>query len=104
VGLISPQEREETMKDKEKLIIEGAFDEGYTASEASLIVSHNSNKKVTPMDIRKLAEKGVFDSILKTKTMRLYNKPQVNNYIAEDRGVKAGRAAKERARSKKSDK
>jgi hypothetical protein len=77
--------------------------EGYTAGQAAEVMMRNSGKVVTPMDVRKLAEKGVIGSILINPRLRLYNKEQVDKYVVEDRGVKAGRAARARARAKSSE-
>jgi hypothetical protein len=75
--------------------------EGYTAEQAARILSRNSNRAVAPDYVRKLAQKGKIVSILINPRLRLYNKEDINGYIVEERGVKAGRAAQDRAQSKR---
>lgn len=73
--------------------------EGYTAGQAAKIMTRNSHRPVSPDYIRKLAQKGMIRAIHINVRLSLYNKEDVDGYIVEERGKKAGRAAHHRAQS-----
>jgi hypothetical protein len=87
------------MGDEQKEQLTGALSEGYTAGQAAEILSRKSGRPVKPDYVRKLAQKGVIRSIPINQRLSLYNKEDVDVYIVEERGKKAGRAARARARS-----
>lgn len=76
----------------------GTLAEGYTAGQAAAIMSKNSGRHVEPDYVRKLAQKGVIRAIRINARLSLYNKEDVDGYRVEERGTKAGRAARGRAK------
>lgn len=75
--------------------------DGYTAGQAAQIMSKNSGRAVSPDLVKKLGQRGVIKRIPAQSNLNLYNKEDVKAYIVEERGTKAGRAAKERAKTKR---
>src|SRR5439155_5228123 len=76
------------------------YPEGYTARQAAEILSRNSGRAVSPDLVKKLGQSGVIRSIKVHYNLNLYNKEDVNAYKVEERGAKAARAAKDRAKTK----
>ena len=93
--------------------------EGYTSQQAAEIMTRNRIDKfkqdnhrqklteeelaalaVSPDYVRKLVEKKKIRAVRVNSRLSLYNKEDVEGYIVEDRGKKAGRAAQSRAKSK----
>ena len=91
--------------------------EGYTSQQAAEIMTRSRiNKfkqdnnrqelteeelaalKVEPDYVRKLVEKRKIRAVKVNNRLSLYNKEDVEGYIVEDRGKKAGRAAQTRAK------
>jgi hypothetical protein len=64
----------------------------YTAGDAAKQLSKNSNRHIDPAYVRQLAEKGLVETLPLGPRTTLYKKEQIDNYIVELRGVKAGRA------------
>ena len=64
----------------------------YTSAEAAKRLSENSKRHIDPAYVRQLAEKGLVDTLSLGARAKLYKKEQIDNYIVEPRGVKAGRA------------
>jgi len=79
---------------------ESILSEGYTAGQAAKIMEQNSGRPVSPDLVKKLGQKGVIRTIVVNTRMKLYNKEDVNSYRVEDRGKKAARAARARAKLK----
>ena len=72
--------------------------DGYTAGQAAEIMSRNSGgRRVSPDLVKKLAQNGVIRSTKINSRLNVYNKQDVEHYIVEDRGKKAGKAAQTRA-------
>lgn len=74
--------------------------EWYSASAAAERLSRNSGKDIKPSYPRKLAEYGKIRSVKISDRSSLYYKPDVDNYIVEDRGEKSGRAKRQSAKPK----
>jgi hypothetical protein len=87
------------MDEKEQRIAAPALTEGYTAGQAAEIMTQNSGRPVAPDLVKKLGQKGVIRSIKVNSRLNLYNRDDVDNYRVEERGKKAGRAARARAKS-----
>ena len=77
---------------------ESFLSEGYTAGQAAKILERNSGRPVSSDLVKKLGQKGVIRTIVITNRLKLYNKEDVNSYLVEERGKKAGRAARARAK------
>jgi hypothetical protein len=80
---------------------EQELSEGYTAGQAAEIMTRNSGRPVAPDLVKKLAQKGVIRFIKVNSRLNLYNKEDVDGYKVEERGAKAGRAARARAEKEK---
>jgi hypothetical protein len=74
--------------------------EWYSASAAAERLSRNSGKDIKPSYPRKLAEYGKIRSIKISDRASLYYKPDVDNYIVEERGEKLGRSKRQNAKPK----
>lgn len=72
--------------------------EWYSASEAADRLSRNSGREVATDYPRKLAEYGKIRALKINSRATLYRKEDVDHYIVEERGVKSGRAKRQRAR------
>ena len=68
----------------------------YTSADAAKRLSENSKRHIDPAYVRQLAERGLVDTLELGPRAKLYKKEQIDNYIVEPRGVKAGRAMHER--------
>lgn len=75
------------------------LNEGYTAGQAAEIMTRKSNRPISPDYVRKLAQKGLIRVRHIHARLSLYNKEDVDGYLVEARGKKAGRAAHARAHS-----
>jgi len=64
----------------------------YTAGQAAKQLSKNCGRYVDPAYVRKLAEKGLVETLPLGPRATLYKKQTIAGYIVEPRGVKAGRA------------
>ena len=79
--------------------------DGYTAGQAAEIMSRNSGgRRVSPDLVKKLAQNGVIRSTKINRSLNIYNKEDVENYIVEARGTKVGRAAQARAAARRTEK
>lgn len=74
-----------------------SLDDWYTASAAAEVLTRNSRKKVRPDYLRSLARQGVIRTKKIGARTMLYLKADVDGYIVEARGKKAGAAAKARS-------
>jgi hypothetical protein len=75
--------------------------EGYTSQQAAEVLSRNSVRPVAPDYVRKLAKQGKIRAFKVNDRLSLYHKGDVDAYIVEERGKKAGRAMQARAKQKK---
>lgn len=69
----------------------------YTASQAAEVLSKNSGKAIDPAYVRMLVK---YDKLTPKRInlrLNLYPKAQVDNYVVEDRGVRAAEAAIKKA-------
>lgn len=71
--------------------------EWYTAPQALERLEANSGKKLDPGYPRLLGRIGKVEVKIISERIRLYRKRDIDAYIVEDRGVKAGRAQRQRA-------
>jgi hypothetical protein len=69
--------------------------EWYEPTEAAAVISKNSSKDVNSDYLRKLAQYGKIRKLKISSRASLYWKEDVNNYRAEEPGIKAGRAKKQ---------
>ena len=74
--------------------------EWYSASAAAERLSRNSGKSIKASYPRKLAEYGKIRTVKISDRSSLYYKPDVDNYIVEERGEKSGRAKRQNAKPK----
>lgn len=65
----------------------------YTASQAAEVLSKNSGKAVDPSYVRMLVKYDKLTPKRINSRLNLYPKSQVDNYVVEDRGVRAAQAA-----------
>jgi hypothetical protein len=78
-----------------------------TPGQAAIILARNSGRDETNPDVirsladlvKKLGQKKVIRSKKLNSRMNLYHSEDVQNYTVEERGKKAGRAARARAKS-----
>lgn len=76
-------------------------EEWYTPADAKERLKQNSGGKNIPESyIRSLVRKGVVKTLKLGPRYNLYWKATIDNYIVEDRGQKAARAKKDKAKSK----
>jgi len=68
----------------------------YTAGAAARQLSKNSKRTIDPAYVRQLAEKRLVETLELGPRTKLYKKEQIDSYVVEPRGVKAGRAMHER--------
>ena len=73
--------------------------EWYTAPEAAKSMSKRLKRTVKPAYLRSLARLGKVRTYKFAAHTTLYNKADVDAYVVEDRGAKAGRAAKAKAKN-----
>ena len=64
----------------------------YTARAAAKQLSKNSGRYIDPAYVRKLAEKGLVETLPLGPRATLYDRKFIDSYIVEPRGSKAGRA------------
>lgn len=69
----------------------------YTAGNAAKQMSEKSGRQVKPEYLRSLEREGKVRTKALGSRMKLYYKPDVDNYIVEQRGAKVARSQKERA-------
>lgn len=72
----------------------------YLAGKAARVASHNNKRVVQPDYLRSLVRLGVLEKKLLGPRTALYSKPQIDALVVEERGRKAGRAARSRAVNK----
>ena len=75
--------------------------EYYTASQAAQVLTKNSRKEISADYVRTLAHYGVFHPIKLTDRMNLYPRAEVDAYVVEERGEKAGERFKQQAKQRK---
>jgi hypothetical protein len=73
------------------------LDQYYTAKEAAVVLSKNSGKDIKVPYIRVLARYGKLTPKRINARLNLYPKAQVDDYVVEDRGVRAAEAAIKKA-------
>ena len=66
------------------------IDEWYSAGDAAQVLSTNSGKAIEPDYLHKLGKLGKIRTKKLTARLTLYSKPDVDSYIVDARGVKAG--------------
>lgn len=76
------------------------LEDWYTASIAAKILTEKSQREVKPDYLRSLARQKKIRTLQIGPRTTLYLKADVDAYLVEDRGKKAGLAAKERARKR----
>lgn len=74
--------------------------EWYEPTEAAAVISRNSGKVVNSDYVRKLAQYGKIKKLKISARASLYWKADVDEYRAEEPGVKAARAKKQAAQPK----
>jgi hypothetical protein len=79
------------MKDSDNL------EDWYTAATAAEVLSRKSRRTVRPDYLRSLARTGKVTTKKLGPRITLYLKTDVDAYVVEDRGKKAGKAAKAKA-------
>lgn len=92
-GTHVPCERVNLMEKKQEI----ELSEGYTSRQAAEIISRNSGRPVDQDLVRKLGQKGIIRTIRVNDRLNLYNKDDVEAWRAEAVGMKAGKAARQRA-------
>lgn len=69
----------------------------YTASQAAEVLSRNSGKAIDPAYVRMLVRYGKLTPKKISSRMNLYPKREIDQYVVEDRGVRAAEAAIKKA-------
>lgn len=99
-AIMTNQEPAQNEHDEHKELTQELTD-GYTASQATRILSEKAGRPVFHDYVRTLARQKKIRAIKVNSRLTLYNKDDVKNYVVEERGTKAGRAAIERSTAKK---
>lgn len=73
----------------------------YTAAQAAKVLSVNSGRKISAQYVRQLARYGKLHPVKVSETLNLYPKYEVDAYRVEERGEKAARSARTRAKKRK---
>lgn len=73
------------------------LDEWYNATDAAARLSATSGRKIDTSYVRTLARYGKIRFIKFSSRGSLYYKPDVDAYMVEERGVKSGRAKRQKA-------
>lgn len=72
----------------------------YTAAQAAMRLSKNSGRPIDPAYVRKLAQKGLIETLPMGARSTLYSKKVIDNYVVEERGAKLARAMQQKRESK----
>jgi hypothetical protein len=73
----------------------------YTAQEAANRLSLNSNRSISIDYVRQLVAKNKISSVKLTNRFSVYPRDEIDNYVVEERGTKSARAAKIKAKEKR---
>lgn len=73
------------------------LEDWYTPADAAKRLSANSGKEIDVSYVRTLARYGKIEVLRIGTQMRLYKKSDVDSYIVEERGDKAGRVKRQKA-------
>lgn len=73
----------------------------YTASQAAEVLSRNSGKAIKPLYVSTLARYSILHPVKVTARVNLYPRAEVDSYVVEERGEKAGERFKQQAAMRK---